>query len=156
MNKHKAVSPVVLWLVIIVGGIMLVVSTPDGKFFNSNIFTSFLFLLSIVYWFSFFNKAIKINRKAVYSADKIDELIQKGVYGVVRHPIYGADIILFWGIFVSWPYLRTFMVALWATLMLLFWMKVEEIALVQKFGDVYDNYKKQVPMVIPKFWKKKT
>lgn len=154
MNKYKVASPVLMWLVVIIGAFILIVSTPDGRFFERNIFTTIVAVAAAGYWIYFLNAALKVNRQAIYSADKVENIIQEGVYGIIRHPIYAADIVLFWGIFLHWPLLRVFMCALWATLMLIFWMKLEEITLEQKFGHVYSDYKKKVPMVLPRFWKK--
>lgn len=154
MNKDKVVSPILLWLVIMVGIIILAVSTPDGQFFRRNYFTSLLAVLTAGYWMYFMRGALRSNRRAALSVDKTESIIQNGVYGIVRHPIYAADIILAWGIFLHWPYLRFFMGVFWLTLMLLFWMKLEELTLERKFGQVYSDYKKRVPMLVPRFWKK--
>lgn len=154
MNKDKVVSPILLWLVIAIGIMILAVSTPDGQFFRQNYVASLVAALTLGYWIYFLRGALRVNRQAALSVDKTARIIQEGAYGIVRHPIYAADIVLAWGIFLHWPYLRVFMSVLWLTLMLLFWMKLEEITLRQKFGQTYTDYKKRVPMLMPRFWKK--
>lgn len=154
MGKDAAVSPILLWLVIIIGILILAVSTPDGQFFSRNYVTSLLAITTAGYWIYFLRGALRVNNQVAVSANKTARIIQEGVYGLVRHPIYAADIILAWGIFLHWPYLRVFMSVFWVTLMLLFWMKLEEITLEHKFGKIYSDYKLRVPMIIPRFWKK--
>ncbi len=74
-------------------------------------------------------------------------LITKGVYGIVRHPLYAAGIV-----FVSAnPHVTvnglTFTVL--ADLYFLFGMFIEERRFLRIFGDQYREYMRKVPRMVP-------
>lgn len=148
--KQKMVSPVVMWLIVVVGFLLIFWLVPPRLVFARNMFTSVLIFPAILYWLYFFVGAIWVHRQAPLSADKIDELIVTGVYKKVRHPIYAADIILGWSIFFLYPDVRFLFGAHWMMFVLLFWMRLEEKALIEKFGNQYLEYMKRVPKIFPK------
>lgn len=104
---------------------------------------------AIAYWVYFFFNAFITHRQAVKSVANINKIIDKGVYSIVRHPIYSSDIVLGIGIFFFRPTIRMLVIIVWMTIFLLFWMKLEENGLEEKFGDEYKKYKKRVNMVLP-------
>lgn len=152
MLYKKLVSPVLMWLIVILEVFVAFRFFPKIEIFPRNAIISFLIIPAGIYWLYFFVGALRVHRKAAVSAAKIDRIVKEGVYSIVRHPIYSADIILAWGIFFHWPYFKILLSALWLTLILFFWMKLEEKALAEKFGEEYGNYKKNVPMFVPKFF----
>ena len=154
MSKRKFVSPVLMWIIVIIGVFVSFRFFPKIEIFPRNAVTPFLIIPAGIYWLYFFVGALRVHRKAALSAAKIDRIVKEGVYSIVRHPIYSADIVLAWGIFFHWPYLKILLSAIWLTLVLFFWMKLEEKTLAEKFGEEYRNYRKNVPMFIPKFFRK--
>lgn len=150
MNKQKLVSPVLMWLIVIIGILVVFWLVPARFVFPQNMFTSFLIFPVAIYWLYFFIGAVKVHRKAPLSVDKIDKLVMDGVYAKVRHPIYSADIILGWAIFFFYPDVRLLIGAHWLMFVLLFWMRREEKALTEKFGAEYQEYMRRVPKVFPK------
>lgn len=150
MNKQKLVSPVLMWLIVIVGILIVFWLVPARFVFPRNMFTSFLIFPAIIYWLYFFIGAVKVHRQAPLSVDKIDKLVTEGVYAKVRHPIYSADIILGWAIFFFYPDVRLLIGAHWLMFVLLFWMRREEKALIEKFGNEYLEYMRRVPKIFPK------
>ena len=153
MLKRKLVSPVLMWLIVILGIFIVFSFFPKAEIFPRNAITSFLIIPAGIYWLYFFIGALRVHKKAAVSADKIDRIVKEGVYSIVRHPIYSADIVLVWGIFFHWPHLKILLSAFWLTLILFFWMRLEEKALAEKFGEEYEKYKKAVPMIIPRIIK---
>lgn len=85
--------------------------------------------------------------------DSIDKIIIGGVYGVVRHPIYAADILLFLCIFLFEPTYSVLFIVAWAIIIFLFWANLEERMLEEKFMEDYKQYKQRVPMLFPNFKK---
>ena len=63
--------------------------------------------------------------------------------------MYMADIVLAWGAFIAWPSWRVLFAVIWLTIVLSYWMKLEEEALIERFGGEYQQYMGKVPMVIP-------
>jgi protein-S-isoprenylcysteine O-methyltransferase Ste14 len=57
-----------------------------------------------------------------------------------------------WGIVLLIATPKALTIALWITIVLVAWAKLEEWGLQQKFGQVYIDYKKTTPMIIPFRW----
>ncbi|MGB9959190.1 MAG: methyltransferase family protein [Candidatus Bathyarchaeales archaeon] len=81
-------------------------------------------------------------------------LVTTGIYSHVRHPQYLGFLLLTFGIAFLWPTFST--IILWPILALLYYKlaKEEEKILEEKFGKEYKEYKNNVPMFIPRLWKK--
>ena len=151
--KYKLTSPVLMWAIIIVGGIILWRVVPGGRLFNSGIFGAIILALGAINWAYVLFKSASVHKKAPASVNSIDKLITEGMYAVVRHPIYAADIVLFWCLFLFYPVNQMLGLAVWATISLLFWVSLEERMLEEKFLEDYRLYKQRVPMLIPRFRK---
>lgn len=149
INK-KLVSPVLMWLIVLTGVFIIFQFVPARFVWPKNVFTSFLIIPAVGYWLYFFIGAIMVHHKAPLSADKIDRLVVGGVYGKVRHPIYSADIVLGWSLFFFYPDVRFLIGAHLLMFVLLFWVRLEEKALIEKFGNQYFEYSKNVPKLFPR------
>ena len=79
------------------------------------------------------------------------ELVTTGVYGIVRHPMYLAGII----IFTFNPYItrNSITVTIMADLYFVFGMLIEERRFLPIFGEPYREYMKRVPRLIPRIFK---
>ncbi len=150
ISRERLVSPFLMWLIVVVGIWLSLRILGNFRILPRNMFTPFLFLLTLVYWLCFLIGAVKINRQVARSVAGISRIIKDGVYGIVRHPIYSADIVLSWGIFSFWPTVGVLGSVIWLTLVQCFWMSLEERFLIKKFGSEYKDYQKEVPMFIPK------
>ena len=81
---------------------------------------------------------------------KDHNLITTGLYKYVRHPLYSAAILAAIGgiiAFNSW--LGCIAVVFLMTPALVYRIKIEEEALIKKFGKQYSDYKKKVKMLVP-------
>jgi len=80
---------------------------------------------------------------------KEPQVITTGVFSIVRHPIYLSSILLYLGfILLS---LSLLSVLAWFIIIIFYYMisRYEEKLLMQRFGSVYGEYKKKVPMLFP-------
>ncbi|MEK6921971.1 MAG: isoprenylcysteine carboxylmethyltransferase family protein, partial [Nanoarchaeota archaeon] len=78
------------------------------------------------------------------------QLITKGPYAYVRHPIYSAGILKAFGfVLVTNSFLGLFALLFLLIPALLYRLRVEEKVLVGHFGQVYLRYKKRVKAIIP-------
>lgn len=78
---------------------------------------------------------------------KVNRLIKSGIYGLVRNPLYLAGILI---VTFSPAVTRNSLIfALWADLYFIFGAIVEEKRLINKFGNEYIQYMKEVPGLIP-------
>jgi methanethiol S-methyltransferase len=76
------------------------------------------------------------------------ELVMTGVYGIVRHPLYLAGIIIF--TFNPRITVNGLMITALADAYFLFGVFMEERRLAGLFGEQYREYRRRVPMIIPR------
>jgi len=139
-----------MWLIVSIGIILSLIFFDKQRLFASNILSFVIFVLTILYWLYIFVSAWQVHHQAVRSVAEIEKVISVGIYRRVRHPMYSCDIVLAWGFFICFPYLTFLVGVLWLSLVLLFWARLEEKAMIKKFGDEYIKYKSKTPMLIPK------
>jgi len=77
-------------------------------------------------------------------------VIRKGVFGIVRHPIYLGSILFYLGLIISTISLLS--LAVWLIIIVFYYFisRYEEKLLLQKFGNDYQTYLDEVPMWIPR------
>ena len=85
-----------------------------------------------------------------------DPVISKhGLYGIVRHPMYFGGIIYFTASMTDAP-LPQFLGYLILTIYMVIGTVREDRRLAMELGDVYRNYQKEVPMILPRLPGRKT
>ena len=77
-------------------------------------------------------------------------VIRKGVFNIVRHPIYLAEIMLYLGLLVLNMSLAALGVWVAAIAFLHYISRYEEKLLLERFGRDYEEYIRAVPMWIPR------
>ena len=82
-------------------------------------------------------------------------VIRNGVFGVVRHPIYISEILLYLGLLLLNTSLATAGVWFIGIVFLHFISRYEEKVLLEHFGDEYRRYMNDVPMYFPRIFRKK-
>jgi steroid 5-alpha reductase family enzyme len=78
------------------------------------------------------------------------ELVTTGVYGIVRHPLYVAGIIIF--TFSPHITVNGLTITVLADLYFLFGMFIEERRFLRIFGEQYREYMKKVPRMVPRIF----
>ena len=78
-------------------------------------------------------------------------VIRKGVFGLVRHPIYLSEIILYLGLLMINISLAAALIWLIAIFFLYYISRYEERLLLARFGVEYEQYMREVPMWFPRF-----
>ncbi len=80
-----------------------------------------------------------------------DNLVMSGPFSVVRHPSYGAHSLIFVGTFLITGVIAVGVIALIDFLIAYFvTMELEERELMERFGNQYNDYKRNVPKFFPK------
>ena len=82
-------------------------------------------------------------------------VIRKSVFGIIRHPIYLSEIVLYLGFLVMSLSIAAAVVWVIAILFLHHISRYEERLLLARFGEEYAQYMREVPMWIPRLWKKR-
>jgi len=82
-------------------------------------------------------------------------VITKGVFSIVRHPVYLAAILLYLGLIVLT--LSLISAGIWIMIIIFYWAisRFEEKLLLNKFGKEYEEYMQKVPMLFPIKFKSK-
>jgi protein-S-isoprenylcysteine O-methyltransferase Ste14 len=76
-------------------------------------------------------------------------LVTKGIYRLIRHPLYASLLFLAWGIFFKSPSLLGGCMAAVATAFLYATARADEAECMLKFGEEYGGYMKKTKMFIP-------
>ena len=79
-----------------------------------------------------------------------DHLLRHGVYGIVRHPQYTGIFLIVFGQLVHWPTIPTLALAPVIVWIYLHLAQREEARLTDEFGEAYLEYRRHVPMIIPR------
>ena len=86
--------------------------------------------------------------------DNPNSLVTTGPYGLVRHPQYSSGIVFLIGWFLAWGGIYSLIILPIVILAICIQAIIEEkYILINKFGDEYNRYKKNVGMLVPKFVK---
>ncbi len=100
-----------------------------------------------------------IGIRQTVSGDKQKEkepvISKHGFYGIVRHPMYLGGIIFFTASMTHAP-LPQFLGYLILAIYMIIGTVREDRRLSRELGDVYRNYQKEVPMILPKIPGRKT
>lgn len=88
-----------------------------------------------------------IGLSQLFTEEKPSALVTKGLYRLVRHPLYTAGLMILWlSPSVS---VNSFTLYVGATIYILVGAYFEERKLLREFGPAYAEYKSKTPMLIP-------
>jgi len=92
---------------------------------------------------------------SVVFGEKRDDpgVIRKSVFGVVRHPVYLSEILLYLGLLLLSISLGGAVVWIIAIGFLYYISRYEERLLIARFGEDYEKYMREVPMWFPRLRK---
>jgi protein-S-isoprenylcysteine O-methyltransferase Ste14 len=80
-------------------------------------------------------------------------IVDKGLYGILRHPAYSGSLLSFFGLaiyFANWlTFIIIFLPILWA---FLHRIRIEEDVLLKQFGKKYLSYSEKTKRLIPFIW----
>jgi protein-S-isoprenylcysteine O-methyltransferase Ste14 len=86
---------------------------------------------------------------ANFAFENTANLVTKGVYHSIRHPLYSALLFLVWGAFFKLPSLPGFLITIAASAFLYTAAKAEEGENIHRFGSYYVEYMKTSKMFVP-------
>ena len=85
---------------------------------------------------------------------KHTKVIRKNIFSIIRHPIYMSEILLYFGLLLLSISLAALLIWVLTIIFLHYIAKYEEILCIERYGDEYIRYMKDVPMWIPRLWNK--
>ncbi|MFH1852724.1 MAG: isoprenylcysteine carboxylmethyltransferase family protein [Candidatus Neomarinimicrobiota bacterium] len=79
------------------------------------------------------------------------QVIRQGIYNHIRHPMYLSEILLYLGLLVI-KYSRAATLVWLVVIVFLYYIsRYEEKLLLNRFGVDYENYRRDVPLLIPRW-----
>lgn len=81
--------------------------------------------------------------------EKTTELVTKGLYRYIRHPMYSSVLYGIWGVFLKRPSVIGICLAILTCVFMTITARMEEIENIRYFGDEYRDYMTQTKMFIP-------
>jgi len=79
------------------------------------------------------------------------QLVARGAYGFVRHPVYLAALLIWLGLAVGFQSTPAFLVAgVYVIPIYFLYIRSEEEMMLEAFGEAYRAYRREVPMLIPR------
>ena len=88
-----------------------------------------------------------IGLSQLFTEEKSSALVTKGLYRLVRHPLYTAGLIVLW--LSPTVSVNSFTLYIGATVYILVGAYFEERKLLREFGQAYAEYQSKTPMLIP-------
>ena len=92
--------------------------------------------------------------RSVFTPTPAAELKINGIHQYIRHPLYSGTLLFVTGLFFVFPTLSNLIAAALLTLYVLIGIIFEEKKLIKEFGENYEHYILNVPMLIPSVRKK--
>ncbi len=79
------------------------------------------------------------------------QLVTRGAYGVVRHPVYLAAFLIWLALAVGFLSATAFLITIvYVIPIYLLYMRSEEEMMLESFGAAYREYRRNVPMLMPR------
>ncbi len=141
----------ILWLAVQNSRYLIV-----DQFDLQQVISSVLMIASLVYVLSAVFMMRKRGRAGTRRADRTlfgfeqtTELVESGIFGHVRHPMYGSLLFLAWGVLLRNVAADLLVVALLATGACMLAALMEEKENTDYFGERYTDYMRKTKMFIP-------
>jgi len=145
-NIFAAISffPILYWLATLPNQLIYEVPSPWNLVMFGGQLVSALLLLTA---FLQTDSLSFVGLRQLFEKEKSGALVTRGLYRVVRHPLYTFGLLFIW---LS-PNMsqNSLTVYLGATLYTLVGVVFEERKLLRHFGEAYAEYKRKTPMLIP-------
>ena len=93
-----------------------------------------------------------VSHETIFSNEDSQSLIDWGVYGLCRHPMYLGVVLLFLGMSFATFSVAAFLISVALFIMYDRFTAYEEEMLVEALGEEYRDYQRRVPKWFPKFW----
>ena len=78
-------------------------------------------------------------------------LVDRGAYGVIRHPVYAAAFLIWFGLALAFTSRAAMLLTIaYVIPVYLLYMRSEEAMMRDAFGEEYERYRKRVPMLVPR------
>jgi protein-S-isoprenylcysteine O-methyltransferase Ste14 len=87
--------------------------------------------------------------KTLFPFEKTTNLVEKGIYKYIRHPMFSSLLFLNWGALLKNPHPVYIIIAVLCSVFLFLGMVTEEKENIEYFGEEYRRYMKKTRMIVP-------
>lgn len=93
-----------------------------------------------------------------FSQDKKSTIVLQtgGLHSYTRHPLYLGTLLFIWSLYVLFPSLSNLISCCMISVYTFAGIYLEERKLVVEFGEAYKNYSRNVPMLIPRLFTRRS
>lgn len=147
----------ILFIFITIGYLLsfIIASTKIGRIYHWNIFFMIGAFIAIVGLIIRISAILTLKQQFTYTVTRIEnhELIEKGLYKIIRHPGYLGQLIIFLGISTSlsnWLSVISMMISV--LIGYIYRIKTEEKFMIEEMGNKYIDYQKRTKRLIPKIF----
>ena len=99
-------------------------------------------------------KGLKKTTLKVAETHRAEKIVTSGIYSVIRHPQYVGGLLAHVGITFLLSACYSLLVSPLMIFLVYLISRKEEAELIKEFSKEYEDYRKKVPMLLPKFKKK--
>lgn len=132
------ISPKTMWFIILLVAICSFFLFDNEYLYVPHIISKTIFIISFLFWLTLICSAFFVHREAYKNSYSTSELVTKGIYKKMRHPMYVGDIVLFIGIASLFPMMWVLVTTFFAILIFVWFMKIEDEVLLERFGASAD------------------
>ncbi len=93
---------------------------------------------------------LAVSWKVLFRAQRNYQIARTGPYARIRHPQYGALIIIMIGFLLQWPTIPTLLMFPILVLLYLRLARREEMEALARFGELYAQYAENIPRFVPR------
>lgn len=144
-------------LISIIGflAILLVLAIHEHHYIFHNSLARFFGLVLATYGIFILREAFRHYHTRAFlgladPAQESEKLVKEGLQKHIRHPLYAGTILLLVGFLVYMPSWANLISVVISIIYILIGIQLEEKKLIKTFGEEYREYRKNVPMLIPK------
>ena len=133
----------------------ILAATKIGRIYHWNTFFAIGSILILTGLITRVTSILKLKQQFTYTVTKIEnhELIETGLYKIIRHPGYLGQLIIFLGISICLSnWLSIILMIIPVLLGYLNRINVEEKFMVEQLGEKYFDYQKRTKKLIPKIY----
>jgi protein-S-isoprenylcysteine O-methyltransferase Ste14 len=113
------------------------------------VISGYLVVAGVVLFKKYGKQEKELEKKELYQFEKTTELIDRGIFKYIRHPLYASLLFLTWGIFFKHTTGLLFAIASLSTLFLYLTAIFDEMECIKVFGTSYKDYMKRTKRFIP-------
>jgi protein-S-isoprenylcysteine O-methyltransferase Ste14 len=150
------ISPKTMWSLIVLVAICSFSLFDHEYLYIPHIISKTIFIVCALLWLTLICSAFFVHREAYKNSYATSGVMTKGIYKKMKHPMYVGDIALFIGIAFLFPITWVFVAVCFGVLIFLWFMKIEDGVLRERFGAPSDSNGGQETRGMDSFEEKKS